>query len=75
VRPLEIPGIRAEYVHEDGIPTGEALLTITRDGGEAARVVLSPEDAERLGDILVQIASARPRGSADNFPNDLGAGI
>ncbi len=68
-------GIWAEYVYADGVPTGEAILAVTAPDGEKIRVVLSPEDAELLGDLLVQISSARAHASTDNIPNDEGAGI
>lgn len=65
----------AEYAEEDGIPTGDAWLVVREGETEQGRILLSADDAEQLGDLLVQIASSRPRASGDNTLNDLGAGI
>jgi hypothetical protein len=72
---LEATEVQAEYVTEEGMPTGEALVGLTDLDGHTARYLLSADDAERLGDLLVQIASARPKASADNTPLEEGAGI
>ena len=71
----EATEVHAEYVTEEGMPTGEALVCITDLDGQAARYLLSADDAERLGDLLVQISSSRPKASADNTPLEEGAGI
>ena len=65
----------AEYVSEDGCPTGEAWLVVRDGDEEQGRIMLSADDAERLGDLLVQIASSRHRASDDNVLNEQGAGI
>jgi len=72
---LHDPRVWAEYVDEDGMPTGEAWLVVSEGTAERWRLLLSPEDAQTLGDLLVQISSARPKASPDNFPNAEGAGI
>jgi hypothetical protein len=72
---LEATSVHAEYVTEEGMPTGEALVCITDLEGRTNRYLLSADDAERLGDLLVQISSARPKASADNMPLEEGAGI
>jgi hypothetical protein len=72
---IEVQDIWAEYVNEDGIPTGEAWVVLTGWDGEHIRFMISADNAQRLGDMLVRISSARPRASADNMPNDLGLGI
>ncbi len=72
---LEVTTVHAEYVAEEGIPTGEALVCLTDIDGRETRFLLSADDAERLGDLLVVIASARPKASSDNTPLEEGAGI
>jgi hypothetical protein len=72
---LEVTEIHAEYVSEEGIPTGEALVCLTDLEGRETRFLLSADDAERLGDLLVQISSARRKASPDNTPLEEGAGI
>ena len=72
---LEATEVHAEYVTEEGMPTGEALVCLTDLDGRTARYLLSADDSERLGDLLVQIASARPKASTDNVPLEEGAGI
>lgn len=72
---LEATEVHAEYVTEEGMPTGEALVSLTDLDGNITRFILSADDAERLGDLLVQIASARPKASPDNTPLEEGAGI
>ena len=71
----EATSVYAEYVTEEGVPTGEALVCLTDLEGRTASYLLSADDAERLGDLLVQIASARPKASSDNQPLEEGAGI
>lgn len=72
---IEVASQRAEYVTEDGTPTGEAIVAFRDFDGVEYEFVLCTDDAELLGDSLVRIASARPRASTDNIPNDHGAGI
>jgi hypothetical protein len=51
------------------------MVTLTDLDGHSTCFLLSADDAERLGDLLVQIASARPKASPDNTPLEEGAGI
>jgi hypothetical protein len=72
---LQATEVHAEYVSEEGVPTGESIVSITDLDGRTTRFLLSADDSERLGDLLVQIASSRPKASKDNHPLEEGAGI